>query len=86
VVCDDLRLVHEIDFIKNLGTGMKVVKLEAAKSTRAFRVQGGLIRSHDVTEQEWKHAPYDLSLDTTESDAQETFRALHEWMTGGDEL
>lgn len=86
VVCDDLRLVHEIDFIRKLGTGMKIVKLEANKSKRALRVQGGLIRSHDVTEQEWKNASYDLSLDTTDSDAQETFRALHEWMTGGDEL
>ena len=86
VVVDDLRLIREVDYLRKVNPGIKIVQLNAAVEKRMWRVIGGLEGVKDVTEQEWDKVRYDLSLDTTVINGDQTFHRLHEWMTGGDEL
>ena len=86
VVVDDLRLIREVDYLRKMSSGIKIVQLNADINKRMWRVAGGLGGVKDVTEQEWNKVRFDLSLDTTHLDATQTFHRLHEWMTGGDEL
>ena len=85
VVVDDLRLTREVDYLRNLDRGFKIVQVTADIGKRDWRVAGGVSGTKDVTEQEWDKVRFDLSLDTTNIDATQTFHRLHEWMTGGDE-
>jgi hypothetical protein len=85
VVVDDLRLVREVDFLRALNRNFKIVQLNADAAKRNWRVRGGVIRPKDITEQEWNKVSFDLSLDTTHLDANQTFVRLHEWMTGEEE-
>lgn len=85
VVVDDLRLIREVDYLREVNSGIKIVQLNADVRKRMWRVAGGLGGVKDVTEQEWNKVRFDLSLDTTELDSTQTFHRLHEWMTGGDE-
>ena len=85
VVVDDLRLIREVDYLRSLEKGFKIVQVTADIGKRDWRVAGGVSGTKDVTEQEWDKVRFDLSLDTTNIDSDQTFRRLHEWMTGGDE-
>jgi hypothetical protein len=86
VVVDDLRLIREVDYLRKLESGFKIVQVTADIRKRDWRVAGGVSGANDVTEQEWDKVRFDLSLDTTNIDSDQTFLRLHEWMTGGDEL
>jgi chloramphenicol 3-O-phosphotransferase len=51
--------------------------VHASSEVRAERI-GGLVGTHDITEQAWRAAPFDIQIDTTDLTAEQAFRILVE--------
>ncbi len=75
VVIDDVRLPREAEYLKSADPQLLLVRVHASAEVRAQRI-GGLVATHDITEQAWKAAPFDIQIDTTDLTAERAFWQL----------
>lgn len=73
LVCDDMRLAHEVHYVKQFDPGVVVILLTASVEERERRLGTELIAANDVTELGWMNAPYDFMVNTSHFGTEEVF-------------